>query len=232
MAALLDGKADCRRRPAMPDATNLALFFAAALVLAVTPGPGIFYVAARTLAGGRREGIASSFGTGLGGMAHVLAGSVGVSAIVLASAELFTALKLVGAAYLVWIGIRTIRAARQDAVTVLAGGPRTPPVGPRRAFREGVLVEALNPKTAAFFLAFIPQFVDPATGSVAVQFAVLGFVSVALNTLADVVVAYLAGAIREGAAARPGVIRRLREASGASMIALGVGLALVRRPAN
>jgi threonine/homoserine/homoserine lactone efflux protein len=216
----------------MPDASQFALYLGAALLLAVTPGPGIFYVAARTLAGGRAEGIASSFGTGLGGMGHVLAGSLGVSAIVLASAELFAALKLVGAAYLVWIGIRTIRSARRDAAMALAGGSAAPPIGPRRAFREGVLVEALNPKTAAFFLAFIPHFVDPATGGVAVQFLVLGFVSVALNTLADIVVAFAAGGIRDGAAARPGLIRGLREASGAGMIALGVGLAVARRPAT
>lgn len=214
----------------MPDLSQLALYVAAALVLAVTPGPGIFYVAARTLAGGRAEGLASSFGTGLGGMAHVLAGSLGVSAIVLASAELFTALKLAGAAYLVWIGIRTIRAARRDAATVLDGGTAAPPLGPRRAFREGVLVEALNPKTAAFFLAFVPQFVDPAAGPVAVQFVVLGTISVVLNTLADVVVAYGASGIRNGAAARPALVRRLREGSGAAMVALGVGLALARRP--
>lgn len=214
----------------MPDLTQLALYFAASLLLAITPGPGIFYVAARTLAGGRGEGVASSFGTGLGGMVHVLAGSLGVSAVVLASAELFTALKLVGAAYLVWIGVRTIQAARRDASTALATGAVAPPIGPRRAFREGVLVEALNPKTAAFFLAFVPQFVDPAVGSVAVQFMVLGFVSVALNTAADVVVAFAAGGIRSGAAARPALIRRLREGSGAAMIALGVGLALAKRP--
>jgi threonine/homoserine/homoserine lactone efflux protein len=216
----------------MPDITQLALYVAAALVLAITPGPGIFYVAARTLAGGRAEGIASSFGTGLGGMVHVVAGSLGVSAIVLASAELFTALKLVGAAYLVWIGIRTIQAARRDAATALTDGPPSPPIGPRRAFREGVLVEALNPKTAAFFLAFVPQFLDPAAGYVAMQFVVLGFVSVALNTLADIVVALAAGRIRDGATARPALIRRLREASGGVMIALGIGLALVKRPAN
>ena len=216
----------------MPDLTQLALYFAASLLLAVTPGPGIFYVAARTLAGGRTEGVASSFGTGLGGMVHVLAGSLGVSAVVLASAELFTALKLVGAAYLVWIGFRTIQAARRDASTALAGGAVAPPIGPRRAFREGVLVEALNPKTAAFFLAFVPQFVDPAVGSVALQFMVLGFVSVALNTAADVVVAFAAGRIRSGAAARPALIRRLREGSGAAMIALGIGLALAKRPAG
>src|SRR5215208_7190998 len=157
----------------MPDLTQLALYFAAALVLAVTPGPGLFYVAARTLAGGRAEGVASSFGTGLRGMVHVLAGSFGVSAVVLASAELFTALKLIGAAYLIWLGFRTVQSARRQPAG-LNGGPAAAAVGPRRAFREGMLVEALNPKTAAFFLAFIPQFVDPARGHVALQFIVLG----------------------------------------------------------
>lgn len=214
----------------MPELTQLAIYLAAAFLLAITPGPGIFYVAARTLAGGRSEGIASSFGTGLGGMVHVVAGSLGVSALVLASAELFTALKLLGAAYLVWIGIRTIQSARRDAATALAGGAPTPPIGPRRAFREGVLVEALNPKTAAFFLAFIPQFLDPQAGSVAMQFVALGFVSVALNTLADIVVAFAAGGIREGAATHPILIRRLRQGSGAAMIALGMGLSLAKRP--
>jgi threonine/homoserine/homoserine lactone efflux protein len=215
----------------MPELPQLALYVAAALILAITPGPGIFYVAARTLAGGRAEGVASSFGTGLGGMVHVVAGAVGVSAIVLASAELFAALKLIGAAYLVWIGIRTFLSARRDAAAALAGNT-APPIGSRRAFREGVLVEALNPKTAAFFLAFIPQFVNPAAGSVALQFVVLGFISVALNTLADIVVAFAASRIREGAVARPALIRRLREASGAAMVLLGVGLALAKRPAN
>jgi len=136
----------------------------------------------------------------------------------------------VGAAYLVWIGFRTIQAARRDAVTALAGGAVAPPIGPRRAFHEGVLVEALNPKTAAFFLAFLPQFVDPVMGSVALQFMVLGFLSLALNTAADVVVAFGAGGIRSGASARPALIRRLREGSGAAMIALGIGLALAKRP--
>lgn len=215
----------------MLDPTQLAIYSAAALVLAITPGPGIFYVAARTLAGGRAEGIASSFGTGVGGMFHVLAGSLGVSAIVLASAELFTALKLVGAAYLVWIGFRTFQSARREAATALAGGPLTPPIGIRRAFREGVLVEALNPKTGAFFLAFVPQFVNPALGSIAVQFVVLGFVSVAFNTLADIGVAFAASGIREGAAARPNLVRRLREGSGAVMVALGLGLVFAKRPA-
>jgi threonine/homoserine/homoserine lactone efflux protein len=216
----------------MPDLTQLTLYFIAALLLAVMPGPGIFYVAARSLAGGRAEGVASTFGTGLGGMVHILAGSLGVSAIVLASAELFAALKLMGAAYLIWLGLRTFQSARRDASTVLNAGSSAPPVGSRRAFREGVLVEALNPKTAAFFLAFVPQFVNPAEGHVALQFMVLGFVSVALNTLADIVVAFAASGVRESAASRPALVRRLREASGAAMVALGVGLLLTRRPAT
>ncbi|UFN47556.1 LysE family translocator [Roseomonas sp. OT10] len=213
----------------MPDPAQLALYLAAALLLAVTPGPGLFYVAARTLAGGRAEGVASSLGTGLGGLVHVLAGSLGVSALVLASAELFAVLKLIGAACLVWIGLRTIRSARRDA-SALDGVRAAPPVGARRAFCEGMLVEALNPKTAVFFLAFVPQFMDPAAGRAGLQFLVLGVASVALNTLADIVVAFAAGGIRDGAAARPSLVRRLREGAGAAMVALGLGLALARRP--
>jgi len=212
----------------MPDITQFSLYIAAALLLAVTPGPGIFYVAARSLAGGRAEGIASSFGTALGGLVHVVAGALGVSAIVLASAELFMVLKLLGAAYLVWLGLRTIMDARRSTGPDM-GGVSAPAMGTRRAFREGVVVEALNPKTAAFFLAFIPQFLDPSAGAVALPFILLGCISVALNTLADIVVAIGASRIREGAAMRPGLIKRLREISGASMIALGAGLALAKR---
>jgi threonine/homoserine/homoserine lactone efflux protein len=157
---------------------------------------------------------------------------LGVSAVVLASAELFTALKLVGAAYLIWIGIRTFQFARRDVAALQSDVVVVPPMGARRAFREGVLVEALNPKTAAFFLAFIPQFVNPMNGYVALQFVALGFVSVALNTLADVVVAIAASRIRDGAAARPSLVRRLREISGGAMVALGIGLAMIKRPAH
>ena len=213
----------------MPELTHLALFFAAALVLAVTPGPGIFYVVARTLAGGRAEGLASSLGTALGGVVHVLAGSVGVSAVVLASGELFAGLKLIGALYLIWLGLRTFVSAREYEPILSA---RAAYNGPLRAFREGVLVEALNPKTAAFFLAFVPQFVDPAHGPVALQFVVLGCLSVTLNTLADIVVVLVASNLRRRAAARPTLIRRMREVSGAAMVTLGIGLALAKRPSG
>src|ERR1700688_2939057 len=159
---------------------NFSLFLLAAIVIAIVPGPGIFYVTARTLAGGRRAGVTSTFGTAVGGLVHVVAGGFGVSAIILASAQLFSALKLAGALYLIWLGVRTFREAGKlplEPVSVR---------GTKRAFREGVAVEALNPKTAAFFLAFIPQFLDPAAGQLAFQFMTLGLISVALHTFADV----------------------------------------------
>lgn len=207
------------------DIANLALFGAAALAIAVSPGPGMLYVAARTLAGGRGEGLASSFGTGLGGLVHVAAGAIGVSALVMASAEAFTVLKIAGALYLVWIGIKTIRESRLPLEVKVAT------TGAARAFREGIVVEALNPKTAAFFLAFLPQFVDPSAGPVWLQFLLLGLISVALNTAADVVVAMMASRARSMAVARPNLLRRLRTGAGAAIAALGLALLFARRPA-
>ncbi|MBL0900654.1 MAG: LysE family translocator [Reyranella sp.] len=208
------------------DLANLALFLLAATAIAVSPGPGIFYVAARTLAGGRNEGLASSFGTGVGGLVHVTAGAVGVSALVLASAEAFTILKIAGALYLVWLGIKTFRESR------VVPDIRVEATGSRRAFREGIVVEALNPKTAAFFLAFLPQFVDPGAGTVWLQFLVLGLISVALNTGVDVVVAFLAARARTAAIARPTLLRRLRQGSGLLIASLGLSLLFARRPAS
>ena len=213
----------------MPELAQLTFFIAAATILAVTPGPGIFYVAARTLAGGRAEGVASSFGTGLGGLFHVVAGALGISALVMASAELFTVLKLLGALYLLWLGVRTIRGAREDVAGGRVDVGHSRAVGTQRAFREGMWVEALNPKTAAFFLAFIPQFVDPAAG-VAMQFIVLGLVSVGLNTAVDVVVAFAAAKVRDSAIHHPIRVQRMREASGGAMVVLGLGLLFARRP--
>jgi threonine/homoserine/homoserine lactone efflux protein len=206
----------------MLDLQTFLLFPAAALLVAITPGPGIFYVAARTLAGGRSEGLASSFGTGVGGLVHVIAGAAGISALVMASAEAFTVLKIAGAFYLIWLGVKTWREAGiADPIGVKVTG-----VG--RAFREGILVEALNPKTAAFFLAFIPQFVDP-TANVARQFIILGVISVVLNTAVDVLVTYWAAKARAGLAKRPSVIVRMRQTSGAVMCGLGASLLLARR---
>jgi len=205
---------------------GLSLFLFAALMIAVVPGPGIFYVAARTLSGGRRAGLASTIGTGLGGLVHVMAGAVGVSAIILASAELFTTLKLIGAFYLVWLGFRTFRDADRLTPNQVAAPRR------ERAFRDGVLVEALNPKTAAFFLAFIPQFIDPSAGYPALQFITLGLVSATLNTLADIVVVLMASTASAGLARRPRLLQRMRQGSGIFIAGLGLSLAFARRPAT
>lgn len=205
----------------MPDILTFLTFLAAATVIAVTPGPGIFYVAARTLAGGHSEGMASSFGTGLGGLVHVVAGALGVSAIVMTSAQAFTLLKIMGAVYLLWLGYKTIRDARVNM-------PEAEATGSGKAFRQGILVEMFNPKTAAFFLAFIPQFIDPAE-PVALQFILLGLVSVVLNTLADVIVTLLAAQAREGLSRRQTLVRRLREGSGIVIGGLGLTLLFARR---
>ena len=208
----------------MTDLQTGLVFLLAALAMAITPGPGIFYVAARTLAGGRSVGLASSLGTGVGGFVHVIAGAVGVSALVMASAQAFTLLKIAGAFYLIWLGFSTWReAGRFDSSKVER-------VGVRLAFREGILVEALNPKTAAFFLAFIPQFVDPNYG-VAGQFVLLGMISVVLNTAADVVVTYFAAKAASGLAERPSLMIKLRKGSAAIMGGLGLSLLLARRGA-
>lgn len=208
----------------MADIQTFLVFLAAALLVAVTPGPGIFYVAARTLAGGRTEGLASSLGLGLGGLVHVVAGAVGISALIMASAEAFTMLKIAGALYLVWLGLKTWREARIVEPTEVNT------TGARRALRDGIMVEALNPKTAAFFLAFIPQFIDPAR-PVAHQFVALGLISVSLNTVADLLVNYWAAIARSALENRPTLIMRARQASGAVMCTLGASLLFARRSA-
>jgi threonine/homoserine/homoserine lactone efflux protein len=210
----------------MFDPAHFSLFLAAALLLAATPGPGMLYVAARSMAGGRMEGYASSFGTALGGFVHVIGGAVGVSAILMASAEVFTLLKLAGAVYLVWLGLRTWRQAGHELGTIAVRAS-----GWRRAFLEGIVVEALNPKTAAFFLAFVTQFLDPARGNVALQFIALGAISVSLNTGADIIVAVFAGRLRQKLLNRPHWFCRLQRASAGLLVTLGVALAFARRPA-
>jgi threonine/homoserine/homoserine lactone efflux protein len=147
-----------------------------------------------------------------------------VSALILASAEAFTVLKLAGALYLIWLGIKTAGEARFDVVAA----PRGATIG--RAFRDGIFVEALNPKTAAFFLAFLPQFVDPGLGAVWLQFFVLGLISVFLNTAVDVAVVFMANRARSAALARPSLLARLRTGAGMAIAALGLGLLFARRP--
>jgi len=203
----------------MYDWHRFVLFFAAAFLLAVTPGPGIFYVLARSFAGGKREGIQSSLGTFVGGLFHVVAAALGISAILAASAVAFHTVKYAGAAYLVWLGMLMIR-TRNAELEVAA----TPPS--HGAFRQGILTEALNPKTALFFLSFIPQFIAPTAGHVFLQFIVLGTISVVLNTTADLLVVLLAAPLERKLKNSAKFRRRQRVASGLGMIGLGAYVAL------
>ena len=190
-------------------------------MLAVTPGPGIFYVLTRTLSGGRRDGVLSSIGTFFGGLVHVFAAALGLSAILATSAVAFSIVKYAGAAYLVFLGVRMILSRNVEPEVQVATGPRG-----TAAMRQGVLTEVLNPKTALFFLSFIPQFVSPGRGHLFAQFLLLGLVSVTLNTSADLVVCLAASKIGSKLAGSAKLRRRQRTATGVAMIALGGYVAL------
>jgi threonine/homoserine/homoserine lactone efflux protein len=204
---------------------SLLTFFIAALVLAITPGPGIAYVVARTVAGGRAEGLASCFGTAVGGMLHVLAAATGLSLIVAQSAVAFTIVKYVGAIYLIYLGVRLLLQNDRDILSVSVEAQ-----GPRRALLEGVVVEVLNVKTALFFLAFLPQFVR-ASEPVVPQLVLLGMICVTLNPLVDVVAVLSSARLLASHAARAARARLLRRTSGVTMLALGTFLALSKREA-
>jgi len=203
---------------------SLLAFAFAAVVLAITPGPGIAYVVARTVAGGRAEGLASCLGTGLGGLVHVLAAALGLSLLVAESALAFAVVKTLGAAYLIYLGVRLLLRgeAATEAATVTCGGAR-------RAFTEGIAVEALNVKTALFFLAFLPQFVS-AADPLAPQLVLLGSICVVLNTLVDVAAVFAADRLLASGVARAARARLLSRISGTTLLGLGAWLALARRP--
>jgi threonine/homoserine/homoserine lactone efflux protein len=209
----------------MIDTAKLLVFLTAAVLLAIAPGPGMLYVLARSLAGGKREGVLSALGTFGGGMVHVLAAAAGVSVILAKSAVAFAVVKYLGAAYLCFLGVRMILDARREAqqsngeVLIQATMSRRDP------FWQGVTTEVLNPKTALFFLSFIPQFVNRESGHVFVQFLLLGSLSVGLNTSADLVVTALAGPLGNRIRSSSTFRRRQRTATGVIMIGLGTYLA-------
>ena len=206
----------------MFDSTRFLLFLTAAVLLAIAPGPGMLYVLARSLAGGKREGVLSAFGTFLGGMVHVLAAALGVSIILAKSAVAFAAVKYVGAAYLCFLGVRMILDARKDSAPDVISESSKPA---RNPLWQGVATEVLNPKTALFFLSFIPQFVNRGSGHVFLQFVALGTMSVIMNTGADLIVIALAGPLGERIRSSATFRRRQRTVTGAIMIGLGTYLA-------
>ena len=209
----------------LPGTTRLAAFMVASLAMLLTPGPAVMYIIARGIGQGWRAGAASALAVGGGNFVHALAATAGLSALLVASAGAFTVVKWAGAAYLAYIGIRTLRARDPEPTDV------TPPVQPIGAImRQGFVVAVLNPKTAIFFLAFVPQFVDPARGNVAAQFFVLGSLFAGMGIVTDGSYGVLAGALRGLLARRRQAQRRARIATGGLYLALGLSAAFAEGP--
>ena len=207
----------------MPTPSTLALFAAAALTLLVIPGPSVLYVVTRSVEQGRRAGFVSVLGLHTGTLVHIAAAATGLSALLLASATLFDIVKLAGAAYLVALGVsRLVRRVAPTERTIERASLR-------RVYGQGFVVNVLNPKTAIFFLSFLPQFVDPARGSVHGQVLTLGLTFMGLGLLSDGLFALVAGAAGEGLRRSTRVQHLLRWFSGASFVGLGVSAALASR---
>jgi threonine/homoserine/homoserine lactone efflux protein len=208
----------------MPTPSTVAVFLLAAVALAVVPGPAVTYIVTQSIDQGRRAGLVSALGVATGGLVHVAAATVGLSALIASSAEAFTVVKLIGAAYLIAVGIRRILSRDDDEVA--ERGLRAPLA---QIYRQGVVVNVLNPKTALFFLAFLPQFVHPDRGAVWPQVAFLGTLFVVVAVLSDMTYALVADAIA-GRLRRTGTGAKLRRwLAGGIFVALGITAAAARR---
>lgn len=209
----------------MPSTELLISFFITTALFAYIPGPAMLYAAAQTLARGRRAGFMAALGIHLGCYVHVLAAAAGLSILFHAVPLLYMAVKLVGAGYLVWLGISLFR-AKPDGDEHATG---IEPKSGRRAFFESITIEVLNPKTAIFFFAFLPQFIDASASlPVWLQFVVLGTIVNLIFSSADIVCVMLAGAVIEKLRRSSAAQRLMRRAGGATLVGLGAHLALQR----
>jgi threonine/homoserine/homoserine lactone efflux protein len=207
----------------MPEPSTLALFAVAAVTLLVIPGPAVLYIVTRSVDQGRAAGLASVCGVHVGTLVHVAAAALGLSALLVSSATAYDAVRWLGAVYLVWLGVRRLLARDDDLAAAGSGNRRT---GLGRIFAQGVVVNVLNPKTALFFFAFLPQFVDTSRGSVPFQVVVFGVAFVVLGFLSDGAYAVAASTGAGWLRRRPGVARASRLLSGGVLISLGVTTAL------
>jgi threonine/homoserine/homoserine lactone efflux protein len=208
----------------MFDSSHLPLFVLASLAVLLSPGPAVLYVIARSINQGRKSGLVSVLGLETGTLLQVAGAALGLSAIALSSALAFDAMKYTGAAYLLYLGIR--KALERGA---LAESKVTAPASLRRVFGQGVLVGVLNPKTALFFLAFLPQFVDPARGNLALQTALLGLIFIALATTTDGGYALLAACLGQRLSGSKRLATGQRYFAATMFVALGVSAALTER---
>ena len=210
----------------MPSTELILAFLAATAVFAYMPGPAMLYATARTVSGGRWSGLMAALGIHLGGYAHVLAAAAGLSVLFHAVPVLYTVVKLAGAAYLVWLGVRLFRQASAPVGELRHVADKSA----RRAFLQSVAVEVLNPKTALFFLAFLPQFTDPAAAlPIWAQLLVLGTIVNAMFSSADLICVALAGAMVERLRRSGRAQRVARRVGGALLVGLGANLALQRQ---
>jgi len=208
----------------VPDAHALLLFAGAGLLLNVTPGPDLLYILGRSVSQGRQAGVVSALGIGAGCLFHVTAAALGVSALVLAVPVAYDVVRWAGALYLIWLGVKALR-SQGSSLEVQA----MEATSPRRIFVQGVITNALNPKVALFFLAFLPQFADPSRGPLAPQLLLLGAIFTVNGTLVCLVFALFAARLGEWLKTRYGVTKLLDRATGGLFIALGLRLALLER---
>jgi threonine/homoserine/homoserine lactone efflux protein len=204
----------------VPEPTTLLVFALAATALVVIPGPNHVYIVTRSLVEGRGAGLASAFGVETGTLVHIAAAAVGLSTLIASSAVAFEIVKYAGAAYLIYLGVRALR--DKDEPDLSTEGPKQPR---QRTFIDGVIVNVLNPKVALFFLAFLPQFVDPSRGSTATQILVLGILLASIGLVSDVVYACVAGGLGSWLRRRPTFLRRQRQVAGCTYLALGLAAA-------
>ncbi len=205
----------------LPDIQSLLVFLAATLMLNFTPGPDMLYVIANGVGRGQRAGVVSALAIGVGGMVHTLAAALGLSALLMSSALAYDVVRYAGAAYLLYLGFKTIRGKGASIPS-----QRLPQEKYGRVFRQGVATAALNPKVALFFLAFIPQFVDPSRGSVVLQFLLLGGIFNTSGTLVNTGVALGSGAVGERISRSSGFSRAQQWFTGGVFMALGARIAL------
>jgi threonine/homoserine/homoserine lactone efflux protein len=205
----------------MIETTSLLIFMGASLALLLVPGPAVLYIVARSVDQGRTAGLVSVWGIGVGSLVHVTAAAVGLSALLLQSAVAFMAVKYLGAAYLIYLGIMTLR---RESKTVSVGEIEKKPL--KRIFRQGIVVNVLNPKTALFFFAFLPQFVDAGNGSVTLQILMLGMIFTTMAILTDSGYAIVSGTLSSWLKGNQGFMTMQKKLSGGIYILLGMTTAL------
>lgn len=199
----------------------MLVFAAAGVLLMVIPGPSVLFIVTRSITDGRRAGLVCGLGVEVGTLVHVATAAIGLSALLASSATAFAVVKYAGAAYLIYLGLRAFR-RREHPTEIEAGVPQS--LG--RTFRQGLLVQILNPKVALFFLAFLPQFVNPARGPAWAQILVLGALLALLGVISDSLYALAAAQAGGWLRRRPRLLARERYVSGAVYVGLGVGAAL------